>query len=165
MPTVAQSKSSQSRPRLTKPENLMAQLCAAAEAKDEQAFLKIRQAIKWTTCSAAEFAMAVDWALMAGAHLAARQLASEGAARFPDHEELQKMACILAPPETKVMPGQLTTTWKTNREWLKQNWADFKGKWVALQNGQLLGVADSPQALAQMTGSVIGKDILVTPIW
>ncbi len=31
-------------------------------------------------------------ALMAGAHLAARYLAMEGAERFPDHAELQKMA-------------------------------------------------------------------------
>src|SRR6478672_1401696 len=80
----------------------MAALQAAAEAKDEFGFVAARKAIDWAARPAEDFVRAVQWALLAGAFVAARNLAAEGATHYPDHAELQKMAYILAPPTVTI---------------------------------------------------------------
>jgi len=143
----------------------MAALQAAAEAKDELAFLTARKAIDWAARPAEDFVHAVQLALMAGAFVAARNLAAEGAERYSDHAELQKMAYILAPPKVTVVKGKTNTTWKADRAWLKTHWDAYRGHWVALRNGELLGAADSLDGLVDQVGEIRGKGILVTPIW
>lgn len=74
-------------PSIPNGEDLLAQLARAAETGDAQAFVAAYQAIDWTTRSPAEFSRAIQWALAAGAHLAARALATTGAAQYPDDAE------------------------------------------------------------------------------
>ena len=135
------------------------------EYMDELAFLAARRAIAWEQRPAKDFVRAVNLALMAGAFVAARNLAQEGTDHYPHHAELRKMAYVLAPPTVRVGEGPRTTTWKADREWLKTHWDVYRGQWVALLNGQLLGVADSFDALIAQVGDTRNTDILVTPIW
>lgn len=143
----------------------MAALQTAAEAKDELAFLNAQKGINWDHHPAEDFDRAVDLALMAGAFMAARHLASDGAERFPEHAELQKIVHILAPPKATVVKGVHNTTWKADREWLKTHWDEYRGQWVALYNGQLLGAAENLDALVKQVGEIRGTGILVTPLW
>ncbi len=53
----------------------------------------------------ADYTSHITRALETGDPMSARQLALEGAKRYPDHAELQKFACILAPPPGKVVPS------------------------------------------------------------
>lgn len=142
----------------------MEALEAAALAKNELAFLAARRAIAWEQRPPEDFMRAVNLALMAGAFVAARNLAQEGTDHYPHHAELRKMAYVLAPPTVRVGEGPRTTTWKADREWLKTHWDAYRGQWVALLNGQLLGVADSFDALIAQVGDTSDTDILVTPI-
>jgi hypothetical protein len=143
-------------------EVLWRQLADAAEAGDAQAFVNAYHLIDWSFCTPAEFARAMHWALTAGAHLTARSLATTGAAQYPDEAELQKAARILAPPKLlRRLPAEPEK--RANQEWLRAHRLEYRGQWVALRNGQLVGSSDSLQALTAICP--ISPDILFTKVF
>lgn len=141
---------------------LLAQLAVAAENGNAQAFVTAYSLVDWHKRTANEFKYAIQWALSAGAHLAARSLAATGAAQYPDHDELQKAARILAPPKVlrRALPAEPAK--RANHQWLQSNHSQYRGQWVALRNGQLLAAADSFQALTNQQAIV--PDILFTKV-
>jgi hypothetical protein len=134
----------------------MTRLEALAEVGDERSFVLAQTAMEWRTRPPADFVRGIQLALAADAHLVARQLAKQGSERYPDNIELQKYVRVLAPP--KVIQSNLPSdpALKANRNWLKTNALAFRGKWVALQNGQLLGSAGSLSALTNQVGNTKG---------
>lgn len=145
------------------PADEMAILEAAAELKDERAFLSAKKSINWRERPPEDFIRAVHLALAAGAHLAARHLASQGAQQYPSHAELQKYARVLAPPKLIRRNLPPDPTLGANHNWIKQHGDAYRGKWIALRNGQLLATADSFNALADQFSDPQG--ILFTPVF
>jgi hypothetical protein len=141
----------------------MAGLKAAAEAGDEDSFLVALKNLDWQTRPAKDYIHAMCLALQAGAHQAARRLSAEGIECFPDNSELQKYARVFAQPKvtSNSLPPDLTL--KTNREWLLNNRELYRGKWVAVRNGQLLGTAQSLQDLIEQIG--VTKGTLLTMVY
>jgi len=167
MTTMSKTWSTDVEDKLTEDE-AMARLAAAAEISDPHdvsAFVKAYKEMAWHTRSAEDFAQAVRWALRVGAHSIAHDLVMAGAARYPGHAELQKMAYILAPPKVTVGKGGPHPGIKADQVWLKTHWDEYRGRWVALRNGQLLAVADSLDGLVEPVGEIKNTGILVTPIW
>jgi len=119
----------------------------AAEMGNERAFVQAANGIDWSQRSAADFARAVRLALAAGAHLLARNLADHGHRLHPRHEELAKMAHILAPPRIVRTGLPPDPTARLNLEWLREHAAEHRGQWVALKNGRLLAAAPSVRQL------------------
>lgn len=143
------------------PEDPLILLADAAEAGDAQAFMTAYHLIDWSTHTPDEFERAIHWALIVGAHLAARSLAVEGSALYPDYAELQKAARILAPPKViRHLPADPTI--RANQDWLRGNCTAYRGQWVALQNGQLLATADSFGELTKRIA--ISPEILFTKV-
>lgn len=143
----------------------MATLLAAAEAKNEHAFGVALNTIDWQRRPPADFLHAIDLALTAGAYLAARRLANQGTTQYPQQRELQKLAQLLAPPKVTVGTSGHRANVEANRVWLRAHWEQYRGQWVALRNGELLGVADSLDALVTQIGSIKSNDTLVTALW
>lgn len=125
----------------------MARLELAAENGDEGAFLRSYRAMDWRRRTAGHYLRAVQLALASGAHMAARSLSTEGVARFPNHAELVKYAHILAPPTVIRSDLPPRPDLKANRDWIMMHRQQFRGQWVALRHGKLLGVATTLQAL------------------
>lgn len=144
------------------PDKGMAALKAAAEAKDESAFWLAFNEINWEKRPAEEFVQAVELALMAGAYQTARRLAEKGHQRFPDNARLQKMDYVLAPPQARSVASQNRNAWQANRQWLHAHRQEYKGKWIALRDGKLLAIGDSPAELTAQIGEIKGKGILLT---
>lgn len=145
MTTVTKTREAKRRRRKSTAEEMavLEAAAAAADVYDVSPFIRALQMIDWDDHSADDFAQAVRLALDIGAHLTAQELAIAGAARFPDHGELQKMARILDPPPAKIEWGLPNTSWKRNKAWLQAHWQEYGGQWVALQNGELLAMGDS----------------------
>lgn len=116
-------------------------LKTAADLGDEALFLEIAEDIDWSQRSAAEFTRAVRLALAAGAHLFARKVAMRGAEHYPDHEELQKMARVLAPPRVVAADLPPDESMRKNHTWLREHADEYRGQWVALRDGDLLAAA------------------------
>lgn len=138
-------------------------LVAAARYGDERAFVSACNAIDWQIRSADEMAQTIHLALSAGAHLAARDLALQGARRFPDHPEIQRYARVLAPPKVKKSTLPTDSSLIANRDWLATRGHSYRGKWVGLRNGQLLGSASSLAALTKQIGDT--KGVLLTRVF
>jgi len=137
----------------------------AASSHDAHSFAVAVEAIDWQARPADEIARAVQLALIAGAHIQARRLAMDGAARFPDHPELRKAAHILQPPTATVVAGNGNEAWRGNMEWLHDNWEQYKNKWIALRGGELLAVADSVDELVEKAGDPREAGYLLTKPW
>jgi len=144
------------------PDYEMLRLETAAQAGNEREFLATYRRMNWSRRSPEDIMQAVQWALAAGAHLAARNLSARGAALYPGHAELQKYARVLAPPRT-VRRTPADPSVKANHDWLVKHGAQYRGKWVAIQNGDLLAVADSFLALKSKTGDA--RNALFTKVF
>src|SRR5690606_2618637 len=107
----------------------------------------------------------VRLALKVGAHIIARKLALEGVERFPEDAELKKMARILGPPKVAVSNRPAEPGIGDNMAWLTAHWEEYKGKWVALRDGQVLATADSFEGVIEQVGPVKNTGILVTKLW
>src|SRR5581483_7030486 len=95
-----------------------------------------------------------------GFDLLARRLSAEGHATFPDAALLAKYARILGPSKAIVSNERAKQDWEANCLWLKQNGASYRGQWVALDNGKLVGAAPSPKQLAEEIGDL--RNFLLT---
>lgn len=143
--------------------DVMESLAAAAQAGDERAFVSACSAVDWQTRSAEDHAWAIQLALSAGAHLAARNLASQAAKRFPSHLEMQRYNRVLAPPTVTKNTLPADPSLAANRDWLATCSHLYRGKWVGLRNGQLLGSASSLAILAEQIGDT--KGVLLTKVF
>lgn len=103
----------------------------------------------------------VRQALASGDHLGARQLAQAGATAHSDSDELRRMASVLARP--KVLRNDLPANPSIiqNHRWLRESSAAYKGRWVAVKDGRLLGAAATLRELKQQhdvpEGSLLTK--------
>jgi len=120
----------------------------AAKTRNEGLFLAGLKIVSWENKTASDYRRFVNLALEAGAHTAAQKIAEKGAGMHRDDIQLQKQARILAPPKV-IERTQVSNplSHRVNRDWLKTNRAEYRGQWVALHDGRLLGSASS---LAQL---------------
>jgi hypothetical protein len=135
---------------ISQPDYEMVGLETAAEAGDERAFVMIWKAMDWRAHPPEDFVRAVRWALAAGAHLAARQLAIQGAECYPGNAELQKFARALNPPRAVRSHLPPDPSAKADTDWFTKYSAEYRGQWVAVKNGCLLGAAITIQALMEI---------------
>jgi hypothetical protein len=141
---------------------ILAQLGRLAQRHDEVGFVAALQTVDWAERPPDEVAQAAQLALLAGAHMAARQLAQEGAQQHPAHAALQRLARLLAPPRV-IGHGPARPDLRANHDWIKRQSDPYRGRWVALRNGQLLTAADTFDALADQFPDPRG--ILLTKIF
>jgi hypothetical protein len=143
-------------------DDAIARLEVAAKADDLEAFVTVCDSIDWGSRSAEDLARGVRSALMAGAHLIARRLAEEGARRYRDSEDLQKLAYLLAPPKVLRTDLPPDKSLRANRDWLKEHAAQYKGRWVALRNGLLIASGAKLKDVASEVGDL--RTVFVTRV-
>ena len=146
-------------------DELFERLKMAAEWNNEGAFLRAYREIDWAKESPERHISAVRLALASGAYQAAQQLAAKGAERFPAYLPLRKMAKILAPPGVRHSPLPADSGLSANRDWLRSHRDEYKGRWVALRDGELLGIAETADQLAGKVGEIRNQKILITQVY
>jgi hypothetical protein len=138
----------------------MARLEDAASTGEKREFLEALNEIEWQDRTPEDFLRAIQLAFKVGAHLAARQLSVEGTKHYPADPEIRKYARVLAPPKVVSRKVPPDPTRRANREWLTAHSGDYKGQWVAIRNGKLLGAAKSLRDLIERIGNK--EDVLLT---
>ncbi len=83
--------------------------------------------------------------------IAARKLAGEAAARFPEHEAIQNAKRILCDGSAKVGSGGPEPSTTEDFDWLRHPPKSARGKWVALVGGKPVALAET---LAKLTDSL-----------
>lgn len=107
------------------------------------------------------FISAIRIALATDAPLVARRLAELANERYPHHPEIAKANRILRPPRVVPASGRKVDV-QANRAWLLEHRDEYKGRWVALLDGQLLADSASVDSLIENVGQVKGTGILLT---
>jgi hypothetical protein len=128
-------------------------------------FVARLESIDWATRRPEELGAAIDLALREEMTALAIELAQLGKRLYPHHERIQRAARVLAPPiarPTRLPPAQGL---KASRQWLREHASEYRGRWVAVRDGELLGAASSMSEL----DTVIDRgedalDILVTKV-
>lgn len=106
----------------------------------------------------------IDLELKKGHHDMAVKLASKGLQLFPADNELKKIADILAPPKVIQKNIPPSKGLQESMNWLKENRSKYQGQWIALQDGILLGHAESREQLADVLGNVDLSETLITKL-
>jgi hypothetical protein len=143
-------------------EGIVDLLRIAADSGDEDSFVRAMQFVDWSGCSTKGFVDAVYLALKAGAHLAARNLATEGAQRYPQSPSLQKMSRLLSPPRVLRTNLPPVPYLGANKEWMQNHAVEYRGRWVALREGKLVASAPTARELKAQVKAFEG--ILVTRV-
>lgn len=90
-----------------------------------------------------ELCAAIDLALQQEMVEQARELAQVGTQFFPGHERIQRAARVLAPPDAHAVRLPPAQDLKRSRRWVRENANKYRGQWVAVRSGKLLGVGAS----------------------
>lgn len=119
--------------------------------------------IDWTTKPAEVLEPAINMAIALDGITIARQLAQIGRDRFPDDTRLSGLWRVLQPPrviETNRPPKKGLSA---SIEWLQHHANEYRGYWVALVEGRLVGTDISRAALIEKLGDVATlSNILIT---
>lgn len=129
------------------PELGVGQLQEMVEAGDTAGFHEALSALDWPNLTPSELVQLVRLALELGATSTAREIAAEGAQRHAEHEELGRFARVLNPVRAELRPATGQAAVSRNLAWFRDNSSQYRGQWVAVRDGRLLGAALTMEAL------------------
>lgn len=121
-----------------------------AEKEDRRAFIAQVSRIDWRLHSPAELTKILDLALSLDLTQLAAQLALLGAQLFPEHERIQRAAHVLSSSPARSIPAKSTHGLSASRRWLREHADQYRGRWVAVRDGALIGTASSLEPLASL---------------
>jgi len=121
----------------------LAQLEEYANADMRKEFSQLAEAVQWANYRPEELLRAIDLALSLELAALAIRLAQQGCALFPCHERMQQAGRVLAPPVARHVKAYEEQSHSTSQNWLREHAAQYRGQWVAVRAGTLLGAADS----------------------
>ena len=134
------------------PTDDIAALREYARNKEYRAFGELVEQIDWATRSPDDLTTALDLALSMEMSRLAVELAQLGGRLFPDHERVQQAARVLAPPKAQVTYLPRAKGLDDSRMWLREHASEYKGQWIAVREGRLLGAAYSFDVIKPLIG-------------
>ena len=120
---------------------------ALARKGEREGFLRALNQINWSLAPSTGLGRALDLALSLDLAAQASELAQIGAARFPDDTQLAQAARVLAPPVVRTLQHERVGDLHASQDWLREHSGSYRGQWVVVREGQLLG---SAPALAEL---------------
>lgn len=105
-------------------------------------------------------------------YLEARKLVVQGLEVFPFDESLQRLSTLFAPPQVTILSSEIAenapigptlSSQEKNQQWVRQHGATYRGLWVAVCEGQLIGSASSVKELSERVADL--SRALVTKIF
>jgi hypothetical protein len=130
----------------------MRDLQHAAERNDRQAFAQIAKAMIWSYHRSVDLTRAIDLALKLDMGPLAMDLAQEGRRLFPQDERIRQAAVVLTPPVILGARPRQIQDLEASQRWMKEHSSQYKGQWVAVRRGTLLGYAPTLKELYDRIG-------------
>jgi hypothetical protein len=128
-------------------------------------FVKLVESVDWSAQRPDELTAAIDLALREERPTLARGLAELGRELFPGHERIERAARVLAPGSARSTSLPPVEGLSASRRWLREHADEYRGQWVAVRQGALVGVAPSLEEMATTVDlEEQGADLLVTRV-
>ncbi len=131
---------------------LFLRLEEVARAGDQRVFVSYINEIDWASHHPDQLIRTIDLALRLEMLSLASELAQLGCRLFPQHDRVRRSAWVLSPPTTHRKHAPHRHTLDASRSWLRDNAKEYRGQWVAVHNGALLGAAESLEELEAVLG-------------
>lgn len=125
-----------------------------ANARDYQRFAILVRGIDWLSQPAEELGKAIDLALTLQMVVIARELAELGRRLHPTDAHIRQAQDVLAPPSAQTTRLPYSQGLDASKKWLREHASEYRGQWVAVHNGELVGVGSTLDELR----SGIGED-------
>ncbi len=125
-----------------------------AERGDKQAFVQLIEGTEWAEKRPEEILQTIDLALSLEMASLAIKLAQQGHRLFPNHPRFQQTAEVLSPPRVRSTTDKPATGVKESMSWFGTHAQAYRGRWVAVREGQLVGTAASFKELVALIGRV-----------
>ncbi len=148
------------KPNVPQQKGEIALLNEYADSGDYRAFVELVERIDWATRSPDDLTTALDLALSMEMSSLAIELAQLGGRLFPDHERVQRAAYVLAPPVARVTHLPSARGLDDSSAWIQKHAGEYKGQWIAVREGRLLGAAYSFDEIKPLIGE--GEDAIST---
>jgi hypothetical protein len=132
----------------------MQRLEATAQATDRRVFLEQLEGVDWAAHPADDLLRAIQLALSMNLVWPARDLAEQGMRLFPDHEPLRRAMRVFEPPTVRMTRGTPLKGVKESHDWLRTHAHEYRGQWIAVNQGRLLGAAHTLDELRPMIDQV-----------
>jgi hypothetical protein len=108
---------------------------------------------------------AIELALNMGWYVTAAKLASDGVKVYPEDDQLQKYARVLAPPKVVKTGIPPSKGLGASMKWLTAHGVEYRGQWVILQDGDLLAHSSIRSELTDILENLSNQDgIVVTKV-
>jgi hypothetical protein len=120
--------------------------------------------VDWSVRSPDELIAAIDLALAEERPASATRLAELGRELFPHHERIGRAAQALAPGSARSTSLPSVEGLGDSRRWLREHAYAYRGQWVAVREGELVGVAPSLEELGTIVDLEEGANLLVTRV-
>jgi hypothetical protein len=125
----------------------------AAEQKNDRAtFNRLFKTINWRERNAEELHRAIRLCISLEMVRFARELADLGMQLYPEDKMLARIAYVIAPPRVIGTRPAKNLDLPASRKWLNENSSNFKGQWIAVREGKLLGASPVFEALLEQIG-------------
>lgn len=129
---------------------------AATEPDNEQTFVRTLAAIDLAPYNADGLGLLTRLAFKAGAHAAARSIASYGAQKFPRDAWLSRVASTMSPGEARLVPAASSSDRELDARWIEANALEYSGHWVALRDGTLIFASSDPAEIGNRLADIQG---------
>lgn len=131
-------------------QGFLEQLNMTVEANDAYAFCSLINDLDWALYQPASLLQAIRFAVSLNLVQTARSLAATGQRLFPDDADLQQAARVLAPPAVHQHPASAPQGIQESNDWLRDHAHEYRGQWVAVNQGAFLGAATSFKELRSL---------------
>ena len=118
-----------------------------AQREDRETFKKLAEAIDWSCYLPEELVRAIQRAMGFDLYSLAAHLAEKGLQMFPQHDGVRRLSRVLAPPEVRKVPSSPVKGLSDSKLWIRENAHKYRGQWIAVREGRLLGAAQKLREL------------------
>jgi hypothetical protein len=129
----------------------LAMLEEYARTAEKRRFAAVADTVDWAQYRPAELIRVIDLALSLELVTLAIKLAQQGRRLFPQDEQVQQAAQVLAPPVVREIESRPPDTLNISIDWLRHHANQYREQWVAVRDGKLLGAAPTLKKLAEIT--------------
>lgn len=126
-----------------------------ARSGNVETFTVLVQSVDWATRLPDDLALAVTLSLKLELIILAEELAQIGRKIFPNNEKFLQLVDVLSPPTVKAVKQAPIKGLKESNAWIRENADQYRGRWVAILEGKLLGSASSLRELKQTIGEEV----------
>lgn len=145
-------------------DDLIPLLEQVASEADARTFVNLVEVVDWSVRRPDELTAAIDLALREERSVLATRLAQLGRVLFPHHGRIERAARVLAPGSAHSTTLPPVEGLSASRRWLRAHTDEYRGQWVAVRQGELVGVAPSLEEMRTIVDLEEDTNLLVTRV-